>query len=473
MNRILILDDNERFADTLKRSISNFDEYDTELVEAVSTSLEAMTLTQRVSENKQPFTVFLIDQNLGSEMDGIQIMKELLAISPDADAIIFTGFEIPQDGMRAYEEGASRYLPKPFEPRELEFILKELSRSRKVRLEEARQRRQFKVATSIAEAVGTSLDVKTTVDAGLGTLCEMFDNTRLCLLLYDQYQGVLRFAPGALKYYEIENSQYTQQAIFPLEQGSIACRVAKSTLINRHMECENIGDVSQDADYKNLNPNTKSECCVSLLNSNQELSGVLVLEREWLNGFAEGDLDLIKMAARHIGIAINRAQQSEALNLKSTIDNMYHRQLRVFICHASQDKPAVQELYSALKSEGWIDPWFDKAKILPGQDWEMVIEKAVDDSDVVLVCLSNQSVSKEGFVQREIRYAYDIALEKPDGTIFLIPLRLGDCVVPRKLKTFHWVDYFGFEKQSAYSDLLESLRLRHEQNCNDESYGDK
>ncbi len=139
------------------------------------------------------------------------------------------------------------------------------------------------------------------------------------------------------------------------------------------------------------------------------------------------------------------------------------RPLRVFLCHASQDKPAVRELYSALKDEKWIDPWLDKAKILPGQDWEMVIEKAVDDSDVVIACLSNQSVTKEGFVQREIRYEYDIALEKPEDTIFLIPLRLDDCNVPRKLRTLHWVNYFGSEKENSYSDLLEALKLRHEQ----------
>ena len=139
------------------------------------------------------------------------------------------------------------------------------------------------------------------------------------------------------------------------------------------------------------------------------------------------------------------------------------RQLRVFLCHASQDKAAVRELYNALKSEGWIDPWLDKAKILPGQDWEVVIEKAVEVSDVVIACLSNQSVSKEGYVQREIRYAYDIALDKPEETIFLIPLRLDDCSIPRKLKTLHWVDYFGVEKKYAYSDLLEALKLRYDQ----------
>ncbi len=144
------------------------------------------------------------------------------------------------------------------------------------------------------------------------------------------------------------------------------------------------------------------------------------------------------------------------------------RPLRVFLCHASQDKPAVRELYNALKSKGWIDPWLDKAKILPGQDWEMVIEKAVDASDVVIIFLSNQSVTKEGFVQREIRYAYDLALEKPEDTIFLIPLRLDDCPVPRKLRTIHWVDYFGSQKRTAYSDLLEALQVRYDQKIKSE-----
>lgn len=32
------------------------------------------------------------------------------------------------------------------------------------------------------------------------------------------------------------------------------------------------------------------------------------------------------------------------------------RPLKVFLCHASADKPKVRELYERLKSEGWIDP---------------------------------------------------------------------------------------------------------------------
>ncbi len=36
------------------------------------------------------------------------------------------------------------------------------------------------------------------------------------------------------------------------------------------------------------------------------------------------------------------------------------RKLRVFLCHASQDEPAVRELYQRFLAEGWIDPWLDE-----------------------------------------------------------------------------------------------------------------
>lgn len=61
---------------------------------------------------------------------------------------------------------------------------------------------------------------------------------------------------------------------------------------------------------------------------------------------------------------------------------------------------------------------------LPGQNWDLEIGKAASKSDVVIVCLSAKSVSKEGYVQKEIRLALDMADQKPDETIFIIPARL-------------------------------------------------
>jgi hypothetical protein len=138
--------------------------------------------------------------------------------------------------------------------------------------------------------------------------------------------------------------------------------------------------------------------------------------------------------------------------------------LRVFLCHASQDKPVVRELYQRLLAEGWIDPWLDEEKLLPGQDWDMEIEKAVEAAEVVIVCLSNNSVSKEGYIQKELRFVLDIALEKPEGTIFVVPLRLDDCELPRRLSSWHYVNYFPPEQRDrAYQLLLKSLDFRFNQ----------
>jgi hypothetical protein len=111
---------------------------------------------------------------------------------------------------------------------------------------------------------------------------------------------------------------------------------------------------------------------------------------------------------------------------------MEPRKLRVFLCHASQDKPIVRELYQRLLAEGWIDPWLDKEKLLPGQDWELEIEKSVEAADVVIVCLSKSSVEKEGYYQKEIKKVLDVSDQKPEGTIFIIPLRLDDRYVSMK-----------------------------------------
>ena len=137
------------------------------------------------------------------------------------------------------------------------------------------------------------------------------------------------------------------------------------------------------------------------------------------------------------------------------------RPLRVFLCHSSGDKLAVRELYQKLSAEGWMDVWLDEEKLLPGQDWDYEIENALDNTDAVIVSLSTGSVSKEGYVQKELRFVLDIALEKPAGTIFILPLRLDDCERPRRLRTIQGVDYFPPERRElAYTRLRRSLELR-------------
>lgn len=147
---------------------------------------------------------------------------------------------------------------------------------------------------------------------------------------------------------------------------------------------------------------------------------------------------------------------------KEFMTNLPPRLLRVFLCHSSGDKPAVRLLYNKLISTG-VDVWLDEEKLLPGQDWRLEILSAVRQSDVIIVCLSSNSVTKEGFVQKEIQFALDIAEEKPEGTIFIIPLRLDECNIPTRLNKWQYVDLFikdGTIPHKGYVMLIKALRMR-------------
>lgn len=145
--------------------------------------------------------------------------------------------------------------------------------------------------------------------------------------------------------------------------------------------------------------------------------------------------------------------------LKSSVSaftSVTEKKLKVFLCHASGDKPVVEKYYDLLTNDG-IDAWLDKKNLIPGQDWQLEIPKAVKNSHIVIVFLSSSSTTKEGYVQKEIRTALDTADEKPDGTIFIIPARLENCEVPERLKKFHWVDLF---EKDGYECVLKALRMR-------------
>jgi hypothetical protein len=135
---------------------------------------------------------------------------------------------------------------------------------------------------------------------------------------------------------------------------------------------------------------------------------------------------------------------------------MTKRELKTFLCHGSEDKPVVRELYSQLRQDG-VNPWLDETDILGGQNWDLEIRRAVRNSDVILVCLSSSSVGKEGYIQKEIRIALDIADEKPEGTIFIIPIRLDQCEMPERLKQWQRLEYY---EKDWYEKLLRALRER-------------
>lgn len=116
--------------------------------------------------------------------------------------------------------------------------------------------------------------------------------------------------------------------------------------------------------------------------------------------------------------------------------------VRIFLAYAEEDRAHVKRLYHELQRAGF-EPWLDREKLLPGQNWPRAIERAIEISDFFLGCFSRRSTVKRGHFQCELRYALDLATHMPLEDIFLVPARLDDCEVPRHIaRSTQYVDLF-------------------------------
>jgi hypothetical protein len=115
---------------------------------------------------------------------------------------------------------------------------------------------------------------------------------------------------------------------------------------------------------------------------------------------------------------------------------------KVFLAYVEEDSRVLDRLFRDLSSRGF-DPWMDRRKLLPGQNWPRSIEQAIETSDYFVACFSHHSVTKKGGFQAEIRYALDCARRIPLDDIFIVPVRLDECVVPPRIqRELQYIDLF-------------------------------
>ncbi len=118
------------------------------------------------------------------------------------------------------------------------------------------------------------------------------------------------------------------------------------------------------------------------------------------------------------------------------------RQAQVFLAYVTEDAAEAGRLCDELEAEGF-SVWMDVRKLLAGQNWPRAIESAIETSDFFVACFSSHSVNKKGGFQAEVRYALDCARRMPLDDIFVLPVRLNECRVPRSIqRELQYVDLF-------------------------------
>ena len=135
------------------------------------------------------------------------------------------------------------------------------------------------------------------------------------------------------------------------------------------------------------------------------------------------------------------------------------RAAQVFLAYVREDLAAVEQLYDALEQAGFRS-WMDVRNLVAGQNWPRAIERAIESSDYFIACFSRNSVTKWGGFQAEIRYALDCARRVPLDEIFVVPVRLDDCRIPRSIqRELQYVDLFP-DWDRGLARLVGTMRRR-------------
>lgn len=130
--------------------------------------------------------------------------------------------------------------------------------------------------------------------------------------------------------------------------------------------------------------------------------------------------------------------------------------MRIFISHASGDKPLARAIGEALRRRG-IDVWIDEAEIRVGQSISGEIQRALQSSDVLCILLSSSATNSK-WVNRELNAFLPLFI---DGSHALVPCRVDRSPIPVLIRDIKYADFTG-EFESGVNELLNAVAIREE-----------
>nr|WP_259953183.1 TIR domain-containing protein [Sulfitobacter mediterraneus] len=129
----------------------------------------------------------------------------------------------------------------------------------------------------------------------------------------------------------------------------------------------------------------------------------------------------------------------------------------IFLSYVSEDRARVMPFYELLDAHN-LAPWMDCMCILSGQNWDYEITTALERSDIIIVFVSENSVDKRGYAQKEISFAIDRIKEKLVGDIYVIPIQLDPVDFPSPLKGIQFLQTEHKSSTVVEQELLDAIQ---------------
>jgi two-component system, NtrC family, response regulator PilR len=150
---ILIVDDDQSLREMLEIAL-NREGYE------VVTAASGPEALERFRKN--PFSVVLTDIRM-RPMDGLSLLKEIKALSPQTEVIMISAFANQETAMEAMNEGAYDFFPKPFDNQELKQVIKDALSKTEGKASPAVEKASFLFPAS-RPIVGQSIQMKKIFD---------------------------------------------------------------------------------------------------------------------------------------------------------------------------------------------------------------------------------------------------------------------------------------------------------------------
>ena len=144
--RILVVDDEAAMRGALKDWLME-DGYE---VGIAAGGVEAIEMAE-----EKDWEVVLLDLKMPG-MDGLETLRRLKEINSDTEILIMTAYATVDTAVQAMKEGAFDYLVKPFDPDQVEILIKKIVAHRELVLENILLRRQLEEKSQYDEIVGKS-----------------------------------------------------------------------------------------------------------------------------------------------------------------------------------------------------------------------------------------------------------------------------------------------------------------------------
>lgn len=128
--------------------------------------------------------------------------------------------------------------------------------------------------------------------------------------------------------------------------------------------------------------------------------------------------------------------------------------MRVFLSHASADKPQARRIAASLKRSG-IDVWLDEAEIRVGHSIPDMIAEGIAGSQLCCILISKNSNASK-WVSREYNAFLPRALS---GLADILPCRLDNSTIPVLLGDIKYAEFSGSFARGM-KELKGAVRLR-------------